>query len=338
VVQRTSGFGLLMLVVGWLGFLACGTILALLLGLAIVVSIMADDDHLDEKVLSGADNAYKVAIITIDGIIGASEDEGYVKKQIDLVRKDSQVRAIVVRVDSPGGAVSGADYLLHHLKKLKKEKGCPLVVSMGGLAASGGYYVSMAVEHQENVIFAEPTTTTGSIGVIIPHYDISGLLARYDVKDDSIATHERKQMLSMTKPMPEEHRQIIRNYINESFVRFKKIIQEGRAKFAKDAEALDRLATGEVFSAEQALAHGLVDKIGFLEDAVDRAIELAKLDKSEVKVVKYKRPLSMWDDLALIRSRAVRPPTELRLLEEMATPRAQYLFTSLPTAASSRGQ
>jgi protease-4 len=207
---------------------------------------------------------------------------------------------------------------------------------MGGIAASGGYYVSMAVEDQDNSIFAEPTCVTGSIGVIMPHYDLSGLLARFDVKDDSIVTHERKQMLSMTRPLTPEHRDILQKNINDMFTRFKKVVQEGRPKFAKDPAALDVLATGEVFTADQAVANGLVDKVGFLEDALQRAVELAKLNKSDVQAVRYKRPISMFDDLSLVQTRSAAPGgIDLTMLQDLATPRAYYLYTMLPSAASS---
>ncbi len=338
LVQRSSGFGKLLLALGWLGFLASSSLLVLIVIGAVLAARLVDDDGLEEKSVANLDEGeYKVAIITVSGVIDGDEGEGYVLKQINRVREDQDVRAIVVRVDSPGGAVTGADYVLHHLRKLKQEKAVPMVVSMGGIAASGGYYVSMAVEDQDNSIFAEPTCVTGSIGVIMPHYDISGLLARYDIKDDSIVTHERKQMLAMTKPIPPEHREIIQKNINEMFTRFKKVIQEGRPKFAKDPAALDTLATGEVFTAEQAVANGLIDKVGFLEDAIDRAIELANLSKSDVKAVKYARPISMWDDLTLIQSRS-RPSggIDLSLIQELATPRAYYLYTTLPTAVSAR--
>lgn len=338
LVQKSSGLGKLLLAVGWLGFFLCGSVLALIVVVAVYSATLVNDDGLSETTLADLEEGTsKIAVIQIDGIIGSDEEEGYVMKQIRRVREDEEVRAIVVRVDSPGGAVTGADYLLHHLRKLKKEKGVPLVVSMGGLAASGGYYVSMAVEDQDESIFAEPTCMTGSIGVIMPHYDISGLLARYDVKDDSIVTHERKQMLAMTKPIPPEHREIIQKNIDEMFTRFKKVIHDGRLKFAKDPAALDVLATGEVFTAEQAVKNGLIDKIGFLEDAIDRAIELAGLSKSDVKAVKYDQPLSMWDDLTLIRSRA-RSPAGLdpAVIQELATPRAYYLYTTLPSALSTR--
>jgi protease-4 len=210
---------------GWMGFFFCGV---LLLGQwATLYEYFDTTNGIEEKYVSGATlSEDKVAVLSIEGVI--MEGEGFVKHQIDRIRDDKGVKAIVVRVNSPGGTVTGSDYMLHHLNKLRKEKGVPLVVSMGSLAASGGYYVSMAVGDQENAIFAEPTTTTGSIGVIIPHYDLSGLLAKLDVKDDSIASHERKQMLAMTKPIPPEHREIIQKQINEMFGRFKEIIKDGR--------------------------------------------------------------------------------------------------------------
>jgi protease IV len=335
VVQRSGVLGLLVAMTGWLGFFICGSVLLLII--MITVAFYPDPDSLETKVIGGNKSADgKIAVITIDGVISDGEDEGFVKRQIDEVMDDDDVKAIVLRVDSPGGAVTGADYLFHHLKKLKAKKGVPVVVSMGGMAASGGYYVSMAVGDQKDSIFAEPTTTTGSIGVIIPHYDISGLLARFDVKDDSISSHERKQMLAMTRPIPAEHRLIIQGYVNETFDRFKTIVKEGRPQFSKDAAALDKLATGEIFSADQALKHGLVDKIGFLEDAVDRAIELAGLTEDDVQVVKYKKPVSFLDDIALMQSRASRAPLSVDDLLEMSTPRAYYLVTSLPALASSR--
>ena len=107
-------------------------------------------------------------------------EESFAKKQIDQVRDDNHVKAVVLRVDSPGGTVTGSDYIYHHLKKLAEERQIPMVVSMGSVAASGGYYVAMAAGEKENTIYAEPTTWTGSIGVIIPHYDLTGLLEKLE--------------------------------------------------------------------------------------------------------------------------------------------------------------
>ncbi len=315
---------------GWMAFGLCAIFL--------VAQLFTLSDYFDtsggitEKHHSGAvfaDN--KVAIISITGVI--MEGEGYAKNQIDRVREDASVKAVVVRVDSPGGTVTGSDYIFHHLNKLRQEKGIPLVVSMGSIAASGGYYVSMSVGDQAKSIYAEPTTTTGSIGVIIPHYDVSGLMARYDVKDDSIASHPRKQMLAMTRPIPEEHRELLQAYVNESFDRFKEIVKQGRPAFRQDDEALKVLATGEIFTATKAKEAGLVDEIGFLEAAIDRAMELAHLEPSNTSVVRYLRPASLFDISGLAMSKT--QPPDLSALLELTSPRAYYLASSMPPLLAS---
>ena len=317
---------------GWAGLAVCLTVL--------ISQWMALGDYFDttggieERFVQGDKlGASKVVVLSIEGVI--VQGDGFVKQQIDRIREDDDIKAIVVRVDSPGGTVTGSDYIYHHLKKLREETGLPMVVSMGSIAASGGYYVSMAVGDQENSIYAEPTTTTGSIGVIIPHYDLSGLMARFDVKDDSIATHERKQMLAMTRPIPDEHREIIKKHLDSMFSRFKSIIKEGRPRFASDAEALDKLATGEVFTADQALELGLVDKIGFVEDAIDRAHELAGLKKDDTRVVRYKRPADLMSVFGAAQAQQAQAQFSLPHLMELAAPRGWYLATSLPAIAAS---
>src|SRR3954447_6287914 len=214
VVYTQSGWSRFWSWIGWLGFIICGLII---LGLMVKLADYFDTSNgIEEKYVSGKKTADdKVAIISINGLI--MEGEGFVKHQIDKVREDKHVKAVVIRVDSPGGTVSGSDYIFHHLKKLRDDKSIPLVVSMGGMAASGGYYVSMAVGDKEDTIYAEPTCSTGSIGVMIPHYDFSGLLAKFDIKDDSLATHPRKLMLSMTKEMTSEERELIQSHINDMF-------------------------------------------------------------------------------------------------------------------------
>ena len=333
IIYQRGAFSRFWAWMGWGGFAVC--FIMLVSQWSLLYSYFDTTDGIEEKFVSGEEFAAdKVAIISVEGVI--IDGDGFVKQQIDRIRKDDSVKAVVVRVDSPGGTVTGSDYIYHHLAKLRKEKGIPVVVSMGSIAASGGYYVSMAVGDQPDTIFAEPTTTTGSIGVIIPHYDLSGLLARLDVKDDSIASHERKQMLSMTRPIPPEHRELIKAQLDEMFVRFKDIIKEGRPGFGKDTSKLEALATGEVFSARQAKEHGLIDKIGFVEDAVDRAIELAGLNKDDTRVVKFNRPPALFDvyGVASARGQAAAPGAELLKLLEFSSPRGWYLATSLPAIAT----
>lgn len=310
---------------GWAGFAIC---LVWLIGQAFALRDYFDvSQDVEEKYHSGAPHGRdKVAIISVSGAI---LDGAFVERQIKRAREDKHVKAVVVRVVSPGGTITGSDYIFHHLTKLRQEKQIPLVVSMGSIAASGGYYVAMAVGAQEKAIYAEPTTTTGSIGVIIPHYDLSGLLSRFDVKEDSLASHPRKQMLSMTRPISEDHRQLLEAYLNEAFTRFKDVVKEGRPAFRTDPAALDQLATGEIFTAPQAKKHGLVDEIGFIEDAIDRALALAQLSKDDTRVVEYRRFPALLDIPWLSEGRSSEP--SLATLLELNTPQAYYLATTLPT-------
>jgi protease-4 len=317
---------------GCLGFVlvlgALGGVLVLLL-MAFSIgdfALTSADDGLEEKYHSLAKRGSdKVAIISVEGTI--LEGDGFVKKQIDRVRKDDKVKAVVVRIDSPGGTVTGSDFILHHLNQLREERDLPMVVSMGGLAASGGYYVSMCVGDTPYSIFAEPTTWTGSIGVIIPHYNLAGLMERFDIEADSIASHRLKGMGSITKKMTEEERAIFQQLVDDAFTRFKDIIKSGRPKFREDSEALDKIATGQVFTTSQALDNGLVDKEGFIEAALDRAIELAGLDEDDTKAVKYKEPLSFSD---LFIGAQSRKRMDLARLLDIASPRAWFLYSALP--------
>ena len=332
VRQMPSVGNRLAMSIGWLGFVVCG-IIALTLMQA-KQSYFDTTAGITESFHSGNANApQKIAILSLTGLI--ANGEGFVKQQIDRIRADNDIKAIVLRVNSPGGTVTASDYMYHHLTKLMKEQKLPLVVSMGSIATSGGYYVSMAVGDQEDSIFAEPTSTTGSIGVIIPHYDLTGLLAKYDVKDDSIASHPRKQMLSPTRPIEAEERLLLQAYVDETFERFKMIVKSGRPVFRQQEEALTELATGEVFTAATAQRLGLVDKIGFIEDAIDRAAELANLQSGQWYAVRYSPPtLSLKNLAGLAESQS--DYQNLRTLFELSTPQAYYLSTSIPPLLSHR--
>src|SRR5215213_11445211 len=217
-----------------------GKLLVLLLVIAVVTiigqnasyrSYFSPPDAPQEKYYSLSETAAdKIAIIKVEGAI--LDADGFIKKQIDRVREDDSVKAVVLRIDSPGGTVTASDFLYHHLRDMVKDRDIPVVVSMGGICASGGYYMAMAAGDGEDVIYAEPTTWTGSIGVVIPHYDFSGLLSSWNVKDDSIASHKFKLMGSPTRQLtPEEkaeERKLLQELVDESFERFKQIVLTGR--------------------------------------------------------------------------------------------------------------
>ncbi len=303
--------------------------------LVLVGLIWGDSAKLEEQwhsLSKSADN--KIAIVRIEGTIIGSE--GYVKDQIDQVRLDDDVKAVIVRVDSPGGTVTASDYIYHHLKKLAEDKRIPLVASMGGIAASGGYYVAMAVGDTEDTIYAEPTTWTGSIGVIIPHYNVAKLLESWDITDDSIASNPLKMMGSPTRDFPEpiraEEQKILEGLVQSSFDGFKEIVLASRPALREAKDKQDVVFTGRIFTAKQAQENLLVDRLGFVEDAIERALELANLDKSEAQVVQYKRPTGALDAL-LFGSQSRRAKWDLSSLADMTVPRAYYLCTWMPALA-----
>jgi len=324
-----------------------GKLLLILLGMAVMTivgltsayqSYFSPPGGPQEKYHSLSSEAQKkIAIVEVAGTI--MEGDGFIKAQLDRIRKDDDVVAIVLRVNSPGGTVTGSDYLYHHTRELCQDRELPLVVSMGSICASGGYYISMAVGDQEDAIFAEPTTWTGSIGVVIPHYDFSGLLENYHVKDDSIASHKYKLMGSPTRKLDEagraEERQLFQELVDLSFKGFKDIVRSGRPKFRADDAALDAVATGQIFTAQQAKSKGLVDRIGFIEDAVERAAELAGHDVDTVRCVKYEEPPA---SIATLLSAKSRQPnllgSDLRSFLDLTAPRAYYLCTWLPSILS----
>jgi protease-4 len=294
---------------------------------------MAGDGRIQERYFShksyGVD---KIVIISVEGVI--LEGRGFVKRQIDRAMKDPTVKAVVLRVNSPGGTITGSDYIHHHLTKLAAQREVPMVVSMGGMAASGGYYISMAAGQRPDIIFAEPTTWTGSIGVIVPHYDASQLLDKIGVGQDSIVSGRFKGMGSFARKMTDDERKILQGLVDDGFTRFKDIIKKGRVKFEKDPAALDKIATGQAFTADQALKNGLVDKIGFLEDAVDRAIELSGVSPEEVQVVEYKAEFSLTE--ILLGAEGHQKGLDPAALLDMTVPRAYYLNSWLPAAFASQ--
>ncbi|MEX1224270.1 MAG: signal peptide peptidase SppA [Pirellulales bacterium] len=329
-------FGILF-VVGLLGMLGI-SLLANLSLFAQVERFSTGDAAIEEKLHSGKARADdKIAIISVEGAI--MQGEGFVKRQIDRVMEDDAVKAVVLRVDSPGGTVTGSHYIYHHLNKLRDERDIPIVVSMGGLCASGGYYVSMACGDEPDAIFAEPTTWTGSIGVIIPQYNVSEFLDQWNIKDNSIASGPLKQMGSPTRLLDDEARQqereVLQRIVNESFEGFKQVVASGRPQLEKNEEQMNEATTGQIFTARQALELGLVDKIGFIEEAIEQAAGKAGLKDEQYAVVKYEQPRGLIDVMLNGPSANASPSRQLDMaaMLDLTTPRAYYLFTWLPALA-----
>jgi protease IV len=268
----------------------------------------------------------KIALITVEGTI-MPPFTGRVLKSIEQASKDDNVKGVVLVVDSPGGLVADSNEIYHVLRQLETDKHKPINVSMKRLAASGGYYVSMGAG-PEGVIFAEPTCWTGSIGVILPHYDISKLAETVGVKEDSLKTGPYKDTLSLFRPVSDVDKKLWMEVLDETLDRFLEVIAGSRKGL--DQKKIREMATGQVFTAKQAKERKLVDQIGFTEDAVKSLKERLKL--SAARVVSYETPPNFLERL-VSSSEAARPEARWSAVLEAAVPRAYYLFTSLPGIA-----
>lgn len=219
----------------------------------------------------------KVAVIYAVGDITDSEGEGIVAKtmvkMINDVAKDSAVKAVVLRVSSPGGSAYASEQIWHSLEMLKKKK--PLVVSMGDYAASGGYYISCMADQ----VVAQPNTITGSIGIfgVIPN--VKGLNEKLGLTYDGVKTNKMSDAISVNRAFTPEERDLMQNYVNRGYELFVKRCADGR-KMTPDQ--IKTIAEGRVWTGQDALRIGLVDKIGGLKDAIKLAVDKAKLKSYNV--------------------------------------------------------
>ncbi len=269
-----------------------------------------------EVFVSGdATSSDKIVILDISGTI-MPPFTARTLKTIDALIADDNVKGVLLSIDSPGGFVADSHQIYARLLKLRQKK--PIFVSMGRIAASGGYYVAMGAG-PEGQIFAEPTTWTGSIGVIIPHYDVSKLANDYGVKSAPLVTGEFKDSLNPFREMTPAEVDLWQEIMADAFDRFKAVIDEGRGNLT--LEQIKPLATGRIFTANQALAVGLIDQIGFEEDAVT-ALQ-AHLKLTSARVVRYHHPPTLLETLLSSQAQA-KPIDPLQQLLEASTPRAMY--------------
>jgi protease-4 len=220
----------------------------------------------------------KVAVIYAIGGIDGGDNEGIVSKDlvetIDEVTKDEAVKAVVFRVSSPGGSAYGSEQIWRALSNLKAKK--PLIVSMGNFAASGGYYISCMAD----TIVAQPNTITGSIGIfgLIPN--IQGLNQKIGLTYDGVKTNKMSDAISVNRPFTPEEKLLMQNYVNRGYELFVKRCADGRKMTVDQIKAI---AEGRVWTGEDAMKIGLVDKIGGLNDAIQIAVAKANLTTYNVK-------------------------------------------------------
>ena len=284
-----------------------------------------------ERVVHGT-KGKKIVLLEVSGVLSERQTQGRlslsssesmvarIREQLELAAKDDDVRALLVRIHSPGGTVTASEIIHGEILRFKEETGVPVVAQMMGTAASGGYYVAMTADHVQ----AYPTTVTGSIGVIFAGLNVAGLLDKVGAEDQSITTGAYKDAGSPLRPMRDEEREQLSSVLDDLFERFLTVVDTGRPGL--ELERIRELSDGRIYSAEQALEAGLIDSIGDLPAAVTVAKERAGLDRAQVVV--YRRPGERRENLF---SMEAAPEPELgsamELLAELARPSFLYLWS-----------
>lgn len=256
------------------------------------VALLDRDRPLEETTVEGRGRD-RILLLDVEEIItdvptrrafGLVEEESTlarVQAELDRAREDRRVKAVVLRINSPGGGATASDQIHAEIVRFKRERKIPVVAALGDLAASGGYYVACAADR----IVAHPTTVTGSIGVLLTNVNLEGLLGKIGVRDETYKAGRHKDLLSPLRGATEEERRIIQGVLDTMHARFVAVVRESRPGL--DQGRLPELTDGRIFDAPTAVAAGLVDEIGDLRHAIDVAKKAARLE--EARVITYER-------------------------------------------------
>jgi protease-4 len=304
--RRRSGWWWVLAIaaLGFVCLLTVGAVLAGIFSLGGSSTAHLNGRWLEEHVLESTGSRHKIAVVDVDGIIMDVRDEWtgsspvrFFRDQLECAARDERVKAVLLRINSPGGEVLASDEISEAIRRFQRESGKPVIASLGSLAASGGYYIAAPCRW----IVASEMTLTGSIGVILSTYNLRGLLDKVGVLPLTFTSGPYKDMLSMSKnpaEITDQERAMIQSLVNETYQRFAQVVLEGRQAAARANGGAGRTlpedwpnyADGRILSGRQAHEHGFVDELGNFETAVARAEALAGID--DANLVQYRLPLS----------------------------------------------
>lgn len=261
----------------------------------------------------------KVAIIRLEGVINMEMAEKF-KEQIEKAKKDKTVKGLIIKTISPGGSVVASDEIHHEIMKYREKTEKPVVAFMQGLAASGGYYTSVACDK----IIAEPTTITGSIGVIMQTFSLQELVEeKLGVQPVTVKSGEKKDWPTSFKPVTEEQIEYLQQkLIQPAYNRFVNLIDKGRTDLT--IEQIKELADGSIYHATEAMENGLIDEIGYIEDAIETISELAGIEKPYV--FEYQERFKFADILGAEERANSILNINKNTVREMMTPELLYLW------------
>jgi protease-4 len=276
------------------------------------------EDYFYEDVIVRGPAFSKIVVINLDGIIDKQTSED-IYKQLRYAESDERVKGLIFRINSPGGLVSASDQIYNEIKKFRNQTGRPVIAFMQGTAASGGYYCSAAC----NKIVAEPTVITGSIGVIMNYFVLQELLeGKLGIEPVVIKSSDKKDWPSpFKKPDEEQLKYLYDKLITPTYERFIDIVANSRKDLTR--EDVKRLADGSIYGADEALEEKLIDKVGYIDDAIAESLKLAGISKA--RVVQYRRPFSIAN---LLNAKADSiPKLDVSTLQKLSTPQLMYLWS-----------
>jgi protease-4 len=279
---------------------------------------------LDPTTTTDSGTGDAIAIVRVEGTITSGDDtdistgatSGTVIADLEQAVNNPDVKAIILRVDSPGGSVTGSAQIHEYIEQIEK----PVIVSMVSVAASGGYYISAPADY----IFARADTLTGSIGVIMTLFNAEELIDEIGVDVINITSGPNKAIGSTWDELTAEQRNILEEFIDESYDEFVRIIVTGRGM---DEGVVRQLADGRIYSGRQALANGLVDELGNLDDAVAKAADLGGIS-GEPRLIEYEHLPSLDDFLTGFASRLNQSQADqaLEAIEAFTLPTIEYRY------------
>lgn len=314
---------------GWKIFWAVITVLSILCNIFLFLMLISlaffaflgpvRRDFFIEEVVREGPPEQKIVVVNLQGIIeGRTYTDIY--KQLRAAGTDEKVKGVIIRVNSPGGLASASDRIYNEVGKFKEETGKPIVAFMQNVAASGGYYASAACDK----IVAEPTTITGSIGVIMTYFVFQEMLeGKLGIEPVVVKSGLKKDWPSFFEPPNEEQLEYLdEKLIKPVYDRFVRIVAESRAELTIDS--VRRLADGSIYSATEAYDEKLIDEIGYLDKAIDQVKSLAGI--IDAQVVEYRRPFSL---AYLLEARANDGILKIdrSTLHKLSTPEVMYLWS-----------
>lgn len=286
-----------------------------------------------EEYIEDGNIANKIAVLEVSGTIQDTGDAdslfsaaGYnhtsFMEKLDYIKEDPSVKGVILKVNSPGGGVVESAQIHDKIVEIQKEAKIPVYVSMGSMAASGGYYISAPADK----IFASPETLTGSLGVIMSGYNFEGLAEKYGVEFVTIKSGKYKDIMSSTREMTEEERDILQRLIDNSYAGFVKVIADGRGM--KEAE-VKQIADGRIYDGRQAKELNLIDDFGYFDDVVEKM--KADYQLNDAAVVKYTDNTGFGSLFGMTAKKLITSEDKelaniLKIVTNANSPRLMYLY------------